>query len=33
VGTEIKDGIARLKVKGTLKGLALRYKIPVADVK
>jgi polar amino acid transport system substrate-binding protein len=33
VGAEIKDGIARLKVKGTLKGLAQRYKIPVADVK
>jgi polar amino acid transport system substrate-binding protein len=33
VGAQIKDGIARLKVKGTLKGLALRYKIPVADVK
>jgi polar amino acid transport system substrate-binding protein len=33
VGAQIKDGIARLKAKGTLKGLALRYKIPVADVK
>jgi polar amino acid transport system substrate-binding protein len=33
LGTQIKDGIARLKVKGTLKGLSLRYKIPVADVK
>jgi polar amino acid transport system substrate-binding protein len=33
LGTQIKDGIARLKVKGTLKGLALRYKIPVGDVK
>jgi polar amino acid transport system substrate-binding protein len=33
IGAQIKDGVARLKVKGTLKGLALRYKIPVADVK
>jgi polar amino acid transport system substrate-binding protein len=33
LGAQIKDGVARLRVKGTLKGLALRYKIPVADVK
>jgi polar amino acid transport system substrate-binding protein len=33
VGTQIKDGIATLKAKGTLKTLATKYKIPVADVK
>jgi polar amino acid transport system substrate-binding protein len=33
VGTEIKDGIASLEAKGTLKTLAKKYKIPVADVK
>ena len=33
VGTQVKDGIATLKAKGTLKGLATKYKIPVADVK
>jgi polar amino acid transport system substrate-binding protein len=33
VGSEVKDGIARLKVTGKLKKLATKYKIPVADVK
>ena len=33
LGVQIHDGIARLKVLGTLKTLASKYKIPVADVK
>ena len=33
LGQQIKDGIARLKVLGTLKTIALKYKVPVADVK
>ena len=33
LGAQIKDGIAKLKADGTLKKLALKYKIPVADVK
>jgi polar amino acid transport system substrate-binding protein len=33
VGAQVKNGIASLKAKGTLKALAAKYKIPVADVK
>jgi polar amino acid transport system substrate-binding protein len=33
LGQQIKDGIARLKALGTLKKIALKYKVPVADVK
>jgi polar amino acid transport system substrate-binding protein len=33
LGVQIHDGIARLKVLGTLKKIALKYKVPVADVK
>jgi polar amino acid transport system substrate-binding protein len=33
VGTQVKDGLTQLKAKGTLKSLATKYKIPVADVK
>lgn len=33
LGQQIKDGIARLKALGTLKTIAARYKVPVADVK
>lgn len=33
VGTEVKDGIAKLKADGTLKKLAAKYKIPAGDVK
>ena len=33
VGTQVKDGLARLKVTGKLKSLATKYKIPVGDVK
>jgi polar amino acid transport system substrate-binding protein len=33
LGVQIHDGIARLKVLGTLKTIALKYKVPVADVK
>ena len=33
LGVSIHDGIARLKVLGTLKKLAAKYKIPASDVK
>jgi polar amino acid transport system substrate-binding protein len=33
IGAQVKDGIAKLKANGTLKALATKYKIPVADVK
>jgi polar amino acid transport system substrate-binding protein len=33
LGPQIKDGIARLKLKGVMKALAVKYKIPVIDVK
>jgi polar amino acid transport system substrate-binding protein len=33
LGVQIHDGIARLKTLGTLKTIATRYKVPVADVK
>jgi polar amino acid transport system substrate-binding protein len=33
VGAQVKDGIARLKTTGKLKALAVKYKIPVGDVK
>jgi polar amino acid transport system substrate-binding protein len=33
LGVQISDGIKRLRVVGTLKTLAAKYKIPVADVK
>ena len=33
VGKQINDGVRVLRVKGTLKTLAAKYKIPVADVK
>jgi polar amino acid transport system substrate-binding protein len=33
LGPQIKDGIKRLKVLGTMKKLAAKYKIPVLDVK
>jgi ABC-type amino acid transport/signal transduction systems, periplasmic component/domain len=33
VGSQVKDGIARLKATGKLKSLAAKYKIPAGDVK
>jgi len=33
LGVQIHDGIARLKTIGTLKTIAAKYKVPVADVK
>jgi polar amino acid transport system substrate-binding protein len=33
LGVQIHDGIARLKTVGTLKTIAAKYKVPVADVK
>ncbi|MDX6484926.1 MAG: polar amino acid transport system substrate-binding protein [Gaiellaceae bacterium] len=33
LGQQIKDGVAMLKSDGTLKKIALKYKVPVADVK
>ena len=33
LGVQIGDGIKRLKVTGALKKIALKYKVPVADVK
>jgi polar amino acid transport system substrate-binding protein len=33
LGTQIKDGVATLKSNGTLKTIATKYKVPVADVK
>jgi len=32
VGAKVKAGIAKLKANGTLKKLALKYKIPISDV-
>ena len=33
IGAKLKEGVATLKANGTLKKLALKYKIPPADVK
>ena len=33
LGTQIKDGVAKLKADGTLVKIANKYKVPVADVK
>jgi hypothetical protein len=33
VGSQISDGIAELRSNGTLKKLAMKYKIPVNTVK
>jgi polar amino acid transport system substrate-binding protein len=33
LGPQIKDGIRRMKVLGTMKKLAAKYKIPLIDVK
>jgi polar amino acid transport system substrate-binding protein len=33
LGTQIKDGIAKLKANGQLNTIATKYKVPVADVK
>ncbi|MGZ4334831.1 MAG: transporter substrate-binding domain-containing protein [Gaiellaceae bacterium] len=33
VGSQVKDGVARLKATGKLKKLATKYKIPAGDVK
>ena len=33
LGTQIKDGLAKLKADGTLVKIANKYKVPVADVK
>jgi polar amino acid transport system substrate-binding protein len=33
IGKQIADGVAKLKANGTLKTIAVKYKVPVADVK
>jgi polar amino acid transport system substrate-binding protein len=33
VGTQLKDGVAKLKATGKLKSLATKFKVPVGDVK